>query len=304
MPERTGEIPWTVERRLEFIDFRLLWEGQIRRKDITDAFGVSVPQASMDLSRYDDLAPDNLTYDSTRKMYVASPGFEPRFPRVSADRLLLQFRGIFNGMVEQRDTWIGALPDLGVVPEVRRSMDAKRLRSILRAVRNRCEIDIHYQSFASEETTWRTVTPHALAFDGFRWHIRAWCTNTDLFKDFVIGRILELGEMRDGNLDASWDHEWNRHFTLRLAPNPELSAPQKRAVELDYGMTNGQREINTKLALAFYLIKQLLLDIDESKLDPKRQQVVMTNKEEYETERNRALAASIEAIRAARLATA
>lgn len=294
MSQHGEEIPWTVERRMEFIDFRLLWEGQIRRKDITDTFSISVPQASMDLARYDDLAPGNLLYDVTRKTYVASPTFEPKFQRVSADRLLLQFRGLFNGTVERRDTWIGLAPDLGVVPEVRRSMDAKRLRTILTAVRHRCEVDIHYQSFASEEIMWRSVTPHALAFDGFRWHIRAWCGSTQKFKDFVIGRILDLGEMRESNFDPAWDEEWRRAFTLRLAPNPELSTAQKRAVELDYGMTNGVREIPTKIALAFYLIKQLLLDLDH--IDPKRQQVIMTNKAEYEREQADAAEVSIRAI--------
>ena len=40
---------WGVEKRLEFIEFRLYWEACINRADITDQFGVSVPQASKDL---------------------------------------------------------------------------------------------------------------------------------------------------------------------------------------------------------------------------------------------------------------
>ena len=37
---------WGVEKRLEFIEFRLFWEGGINRADIMERFGVSVPQAS------------------------------------------------------------------------------------------------------------------------------------------------------------------------------------------------------------------------------------------------------------------
>ena len=43
-------IRWGVEQRLEFIEFRLFWEGGINRGDIIEIFGVSVPQASKDLT--------------------------------------------------------------------------------------------------------------------------------------------------------------------------------------------------------------------------------------------------------------
>ena len=38
----------------------------------------------------------------------------------------------------------------------------------------------------------RVITPHALAFDGFRWRVRAYCHIRELFLDFVIARILEV----------------------------------------------------------------------------------------------------------------
>ena len=47
---RTGH--WGQERRLEFIDFRLLWEGRLNRADLTTFFRISVPQASLDLAKY------------------------------------------------------------------------------------------------------------------------------------------------------------------------------------------------------------------------------------------------------------
>ena len=33
-------LKWGVERRLEFIEFRLFWEGGVNRSDITDMFDV------------------------------------------------------------------------------------------------------------------------------------------------------------------------------------------------------------------------------------------------------------------------
>lgn len=70
---------WGVEKRLEFIEFRLFWEGGINRADIMEQFGVSVPQASKDLSLYEEKAPGNLRYDKQQKRYLASPTFKPFF---------------------------------------------------------------------------------------------------------------------------------------------------------------------------------------------------------------------------------
>ena len=68
---------WGQERRLAFIDFRLRWEGRINRSDLTDFFGISVPQASLDISRYMEFAPQNLQYDRSARVYLATPEFRP-----------------------------------------------------------------------------------------------------------------------------------------------------------------------------------------------------------------------------------
>ncbi len=46
-----ADLRWGVERRLEFIEFRLFWEEHVNRGDLMDAFGVSVNQASTGMSR-------------------------------------------------------------------------------------------------------------------------------------------------------------------------------------------------------------------------------------------------------------
>ncbi|MFT5545607.1 MAG: hypothetical protein ACI8YD_001287, partial [Rheinheimera aquimaris] len=67
---------WGQERRLEFIDFRLQWEGRVNRSDLTDFFRISIPQASLDFSVYQELAPGNMIYDRTQKTYVATESFK------------------------------------------------------------------------------------------------------------------------------------------------------------------------------------------------------------------------------------
>ena len=72
-----SDIRWGVEQRLEFIEFRLFWEGHVNRSDLMDHFGVSVNQASSDLNRYIAYAPDNMVYDKSARTYVLGAQFEP-----------------------------------------------------------------------------------------------------------------------------------------------------------------------------------------------------------------------------------
>ena len=69
MSVHSFQLRWGVEQRLEFIEFRLFWEGAINRSDLVDQFGVSVPQASNDLRRYQEIAPCNMVYDKSAKRY-------------------------------------------------------------------------------------------------------------------------------------------------------------------------------------------------------------------------------------------
>ena len=62
MSNDKSDLRWGVEQRLEFIEFRLFWDGHVNRSDLMAQFGVSVNQASMDLNRYIGFAPDNMVY--------------------------------------------------------------------------------------------------------------------------------------------------------------------------------------------------------------------------------------------------
>src|SRR4051794_6862761 len=118
-------LRWAPEQRLEFIEFRLFWDGAVNRSDLMDRFGISEPQASKDLATYRDLASDNLEYDSSKKRYVAANSFRPVFLKPNPDRYLAQLKAITDGILESGDTWIAALPASGVVPVPTRRIDGE-----------------------------------------------------------------------------------------------------------------------------------------------------------------------------------
>lgn len=290
--ETTAHLSWSVEQRLEFIEFRLFWEGRVNRADLVEFFGISIPQASSDLSRYQDIAAGNLRYDRRARAYVAEANFTPRLLTSSARRYLTQLRSIADEVMTPRETWLGWIPPFGAVPLVRRRLEADKLREILTAIRTSSAICVRYQSLNRPEAAWRWLTPHALVFDGFRWHARSWCHERQDFRDFVLARMLDITERRPDELDPSADLEWQLEVTVRLGPHPDLGESQQRAIELDYGMEDGVVEIPMRLCLAYYLERQLGLDLDPKLVPPQRLQVILLNRSEIEALRQATRAVS------------
>lgn len=66
--------------RLQFIECLLACYGSINRATIMDYFGLSQPQASLDLRMYQDLAPANMIYDLRAKTYVRNASFKRLWP--------------------------------------------------------------------------------------------------------------------------------------------------------------------------------------------------------------------------------
>lgn len=66
--------------RLRFIDFVLDHYGTLRRSAIMDYFGLSEPQATIDIREYLKLSPCNMVYDKTAKCYRRGDGFVRCFP--------------------------------------------------------------------------------------------------------------------------------------------------------------------------------------------------------------------------------
>ena len=123
--------------------------------------------------------------------------------------------------------------------------------------------------------TWRWITPHALGFDGFRWHARSHCHNDQTYKDFVFARILKVGETRSHDIDVSQDREWVETVKVTIGPHPELSPEQTKAIALDYGMKNGRLTITVRRAFLYYLLKRLGLDDAALNRRPEDQQIVL-----------------------------
>jgi predicted DNA-binding transcriptional regulator YafY len=275
-------IRWGVEQRLEFIEFRLFWEGGVRRADIINMFGVSVPQASKDLTLYQEQAPGNVKYDKSAKHYVASREFKPKFLQPDSDAYLSRLRTLAEGLAKPAESWIGYRPDSDIALTPHREVEATPLRAVLDAMRDRQSIEVLYQSMNSirPDPVWRRMSPHAFGYDGFRWHARGYCYIDGKFKDFLLPRILDVRYPSTGGADGKDDLLWNEHVAVEITPHPQLTESQKKVVAKDYGMQDGKSVLSVRSAMLFYVLKRLGLLRDAEKEKPRAQHIVLLNKDD------------------------
>lgn len=276
--ERYG-LRWGVEQRLEFIEFRLFWEGRVNRRDLMDKFGVSVNQASTDLNRYIASAPDNMVYDKSGQTYVRDSRFVSRYLELDASRYLAQLRSVADGILDHKNSWIADLPPFASAPTPVRGVSPMTLQSVVGAMRQCEAVEVRYQSLSSSEPRWRWIAPHAIAFDGFRWHARAFYLTDKAFKDFLLSRTLEIRASWKSSASPDDDRDWNTDVTLEIGPHPTLSETQAEVVALDYGMHGGKAMIKVRRALLYYTLRRLGLDTDPNARKPQDQQIVLLNRE-------------------------
>jgi hypothetical protein len=250
---------WGLERRLEFIDFRLLWEGRVNRSDLTSYFGISVPQASADFARYQELAPSNMVYDKQLRTYVSEPSFQPVIEALNAYSFLNAIRQVDGQMLAKSSTFLGWIPPYWIVRTPNRHVDIAILRSSLQAIRTNTRLKIDYQSRHRPSPTQRSISPHAIGFDGVRWHLRAFCYEHEDFRDFVISRVTAAETSLELGIDPSGDSSWHAELSVVIAPAPHLPIGERKAVELDYAMIDGRLELRVREAMLLYLLVQLPL---------------------------------------------
>ena len=280
--ERTGprKARWSQQRRLEFIDFLLCWDGQLNRGDLTDFFDISVPQASLDIARYIELAPHNLEYDRSSRSYLSSEHFRALYPSSAPDHFLNELLSAAR-TGDVHTPMLEAMPPVAIVPSPGRTISAGVVIALQRAIRQGTGLRLSYQSLSRPEPGPRTITPHAFAHDGLRWHVRAYCHTREDFRDFVLSRVLRIEGVAEAGPSGDADAEWNTFVNLVLAPHPKLSAAHRRAIELDYGMTRGRVELRCRKALVFYVLRHLRLDGGERDAT-EVQQIVLSNRRELE----------------------
>lgn len=267
-------VKWSQERRLQFIDFRLQWEGRINRKDVTEFFKISIPQASADLALYQQLMPSNMRYDTSTRVYVATPEFRALSDTSGAQQYLTQLLALHRGVLAGEQAFLSFVPPMESVPLPARSLDASTLLPLIQAISERRKLKVKYQSISRDEAPVRFISPHAFGYDGIRWHVRAYCETRRGFRDFVLGRILSTEQPEPTDIKSTDDLDWHQYVDLVLKPDPSLSPAQRQGIERDYTMKDGACTVTCRKAMLFYTLRTLNFEIDGAPRSGEKQLVI------------------------------
>lgn len=271
----SGKNParWSATQRLEFVADRLFWDGTLQREDLISRFGVSPAQATADIARLRQRLGAGIAYDPSRRAYA--PMGQTSEPPTSATRLLAEMRLIGERMIGSAAGVLAHPPPIEVIAVLTRAVEPETLRQVIWAIRDRRALEASYVSFQRPEVTQRLLSPHALVFEGFRWHARARDASDGGFKDFLLSRLSEPRLCGDAIAGAEYDTAWHTHRLLRIVPHPGLTEHQKRVVMLDYGMKDGKLDLNVREAVVFYVKRRFGLDEGHERRPACEQHIIM-----------------------------
>ncbi|ACO76663.1 hypothetical protein AvCA_04050 [Azotobacter vinelandii CA] len=116
-----------------------------------------------------------------------------------------------------------------------------------------------------------------------RGHVRACCEKKRAYRDFVPSRLRGAPELLDASIHGRDEDEGgNTEVTIRIEPDPRLSAQRKAIIETDYGMRDGHLAIASHGALVQYVLQRFQIDTARIEPRPAAQQIVVANLEELE----------------------
>ncbi len=256
--KKAQEQYWAARQRLRFIENCAWWKGVINRTDVVDYFGISMAQASSDIQSYLEVNPDCVIYNLRLKRYETADDMRCRLaPPNLAEGVALFLGGGYNALCGGGAA--SSEPTAGVsvfLPPSGGGIEVVERRAFL-AIVNGYRIRMRYMDPETEEEDWRRIRPHAIAFNGRTWHLRAWCERSDDYLDFALNRVLEIEWAREIMGLPRPDEEWDEWITLKVRARKGLDPKRKRTAEVEYGLPKGGLKLNVRKAMEPYVRERL-----------------------------------------------
>lgn len=259
-----------------FIELLSYWQGQVNSSDVSKFFGISNTQAKKHISSYKLLCPNNLQYCNRQKSQIAQVDFQLHFINGDASEYLnwlnnhtLKSSNVYSAITHAELT----LPPRNISPII--------MRSLVNAIKQSRRLDVEYISLSNTVSEGRIIQPHTFVKTGLRWHLRGYCEARSAYRDFVLSRFSGKPFLMDAATQTiEGDLAWNTLVTLCFRPDPRLTEVQKRVIERDYQMKDGELKVTTKAALAQYLIQEMQVRTDSLAKTPQQQQLVLVNEDD------------------------
>ncbi|MGS2719337.1 WYL domain-containing protein [Paraglaciecola aestuariivivens] len=253
-------ISYSQKQRLAYIDFCLLFKGEIYRNDVINRFEVGLSAGSRDFALYKELAPKNLTYSPIEKRYLQTSVFKPLFEHDTRKTLTKLANDISDGFDGIGDIQfpVESLCQLNVP-------DILIVARLVQAILKKKPVSVIYTSLSNGSAS-RILVPHNIVDNGQRWHLRAYDRKTKSFRDFVLTRIAKVTILEQQPAPKELqqeDYEWMRNTHLQIVPHPK-NVQFPTAIEMDYGMCDGVLNLEVRVALVGYLLRRWNVDCTQN----------------------------------------
>lgn len=268
-----------LNSRFWFIELRAYWQGLVNSRHITEYFHVSRTQAQIYIAAYQSEHPNNLVYNKSLKGFCATNLFSPFYINGDANEYLEWLHSQSNDVITTANT---SLTNASLnLPKRRVHHDV--IRELTQAIKLKRRLEVDYVSLKNPDGEGRIIQPHVFVKTGLRWHLRAFDEKHQQFRDFVLSRFTGLPEILDGEtISPSQDEAWQTFIYLKFAVDSRLSPAQKRVIEQDYQMQDGELIISTRAALAQYVLQEMQVNIKFLDEYPEAQQLVLANKKDIQ----------------------
>ncbi|MDZ7872463.1 MAG: WYL domain-containing protein [Rhizobium sp.] len=213
---------WPLKKRLEFIDFRLFWNGKVNRGDIGKAFNITVQQASSDIGHTSGSLLAICSMIAAKKPMSGRSNIANTHRTRYRNASCFSWLGIDRGRMIKEETWFNELPPMDVTTLKRRPTNSLILLHVLNAIRDGALIRIAYNSLHETADSARIIAPHALFFNSGRWYTRGLFRRSPELLGHNLNRIDTVVNVEGTPPSKEPDYEWAHTIDLEISPNPEL----------------------------------------------------------------------------------
>ncbi len=254
------------QQRLALLELLLVWEGSIYRSRVCDLFGIGPPRSSQWIKEFRDRNPTWMQWDSKSRSYFATVDCYKRFAKSKASQAeisesLSKYLSMV-GLPYASAMDNGEAVMWSAVPSIT-APSPKIFSGLGNAIRQAKAVDIEYMSLSEPAPHRRVIYPHSLVLAGRRWHVRAYSETNHDFRDYALGRIIEVKPLAQISDRCRHDDlAWNTKVTVRLIAHPELSPEQARVIQAEYFKGTSSRVETCRTALVPYFIQDIRAAMD------------------------------------------
>ena len=262
------------QQRFEIIETIALWEGVINASVLCHFIGVVARNAMTEIQAYNEFVPIPLEYNPSKKAFITPEDFKPIFIStewsVYHDHLM-RFSHLYQGVL-----WTSG--GIEVMPNDFNKVEPDVIRAINECIKNQHSFKAKYHSMRHPRGLTRTFHPHAIAFNGIRWHMRAYSEEYGEFRDFNLSRIGRPSEHLSSHIERLDDHDWHTMLVLHLDAHPSLNLQQRKLVLTDYGQADSF-SYEIRAAMLKYFVKYYPISISPD-ADPLDKPLFLKNHKE------------------------